>query len=600
MDFKMITMRKIYLFLTLFSFLSIASCSDDKQSDDGFDPDRDITEERGEAPGAEYTAEKEVKYVDVFYYLPEGVAAAPDWQWRLSGVVGHVQDFFSGNLKKFYNINKTFEVVRNKVNPKYVRIHLLQGKYRITDLENTDIESERLLLANDMADRLTEYWNANPSEKQGHHHLLLCPEELMYSGNVRFYYERGVRDYLSYVACDRETFNIKYFNYEGLRRRYLQKLPLVLQFSGQCFGLDPNSQNAQQLFNSLMSDVSPYVSNPDLVRITQADALILDQSEAFNPRSQVEKYNNYPATGDFVIEDVRLVATTTSVVINCEFFSKIPVVRMIAFDQPWQATDSYGDLDETINIARPTPNRYSVAFASEALEGEAAGNGKYKYQAQISIPNSFIDDTYKGPFASRIYGKSEYRLKFILDNGFVYPESDTVYYADALVYPDRLRYQYYWIPAAEIGTYAVQLLTDVRQRNDEVYPIGRNWTTNPMNAYAVIDGRTASVWQASLKDGKTAEVEINIPDEGGYMVDGVRLWTRGELSPVTVSVFIRMGDTEKLVVDNRLIPGDEAMYKYIDFDRAEGVSAIRVRVDKGLGTDVEIGEIEIFRNLDKE
>ncbi|MEG0797140.1 MAG: hypothetical protein RR397_11655, partial [Odoribacter sp.] len=63
--------------------------------------------------------------------------------------------------------------------------------------------------------------------------------------------------------------------------------------------------------------------------------------------------------------------------------------------------------------------------------------------------------------------------------------------------------------------------------------------------------------------------------------------------------YVQVGEIEKLVVDNRLIPGDENMYKYIDFDRVVGVNRVKIRVEEGQGSEMEVGEIDVYKNLDR-
>ncbi|MEG0797141.1 MAG: hypothetical protein RR397_11660, partial [Odoribacter sp.] len=288
--------------------------------------------------------------------------------------------------------------------------------------------------------------------------------------------------------------------------------------------------NAQQSFMSLTQRYN-YANVPDYVRLTEADALILDQCGAFNPRSQGVRYDEYPE--HFSIRDVTMVAAGSKTVINCEFSSDVPVLRMFVFNDPWTAVDYYGEPSLEDDENRRLPDENSIIFSSNLLQETSSVNGVYIYQTKIEIPHSFIYNEFKKPLYPLEYGKSEFQFKFLLKNGLVHPEVDSVYYTDAEVHPDRFRYQYYWIPGVEADSYAAQLLTDVRQRNDEIYE-RRGWMTLPEIAEDVLDGDVATIWKSAVDDDEKPEIQILMPKV--MTVDGIRIRTESKLSPLRVTV----------------------------------------------------------------
>lgn len=576
-------MKKMYLLLTLIVFAGMVSC-DDNDSGTGFDPEKDIVVDRGADPGADYTVEKDVKYVDVFYYIPKGSAPVDDWHWRLSGIATHIQDFFTDNLKKYYQVDKKFEMIRNVANPKYVKIHYLQGSVDLTynKDEGIDVVEKRDAIVAE----INQYWQANPLEKTGHHHFIFMPEnENVLTGGM----SDDNDDFFAFLSYDNVHFDIKYFDYSSTRVRYLDHLGEALYYSGIALGALTNINYATQGFYPLLHADEVYSQYPEQIRLTEADVLALSEREAFNPRSLEPKYGIDLTRDQFEIRGVKMEATATSISISCDFLSEYPVANLLAYEDPWKRMDDDGEPAPEVDMNRGVSYNNITIFCSDRLVSAGKEDGKYVYRATVQVPVSFIPEESKTPIGNMEYAKSEFRLKFLMECGYVFPERDYLYYPDAWVSLDRFRYQYYWIP----GMAQPYLLTDLRDHDEIIY--------TPQEVSSImtkaVDGDKSTSWTGFWQNNSAPEVSVKMLDESST-VDGIRIWAPGDKTPLRLSVYVTAGGVESIVVDNRLVPGDENMYKYIEFDRKENVSQLRVRVEKAKENETSIAEIEVYRKRD--
>lgn len=587
-------MKKIYGLLTVLFLIGIMSCEDDNDPAK-FDPEVDITEDRGVAPGDKYTTEAGTKYVDVFYFIPAGTSPVDDWHWRLSGIVRHVQDYFAENMSKYYQIEKKFELVKNEANPKYIDIRMVQGKHP-ADFYADSIGT--IALANE----LKEYCDSQTEVKTGHHHIVFAPENMRRITNLRHENAEEMPDeFFIFWGCDRTDLSMKYFPYDLYRQRYLKNLGMMLYTAGASFGLMNNDAKAAEPYRSLMSSgLYTYASDPDAVRITGADALILNECEAFNPTSDEVRYDVLPDPDQIMIRSVNIDAQTTRFVVTCMFTTNQPVASLFVFHDPWRAVNEEGEPDEQQDIDTLDEGTTfdAILFGTSDLQETALPNGTYMYSATISMPVSAIKETYKKALKGNEYAKAEFRFRILFKNGFKYPDDAKcgAYFDDVKIRTDRFRYQYYWVEDKPLIPFRNVTAKDKGTWTSEmVYPEAEKEVPE------LLDGDVNTVWEVPFDVESTDKPEVDISFNNYISINGIMIH-RGQqenrASRVTITVWAWDWDANTLmpeeICSKALLVGSEDMYYYFDYKK-DYVWYVSVKLEASDGKDsVSLAEIGAY------
>lgn len=590
-------MKRVYVAFLMLSVLWIAGCKDDDNKT-GFDPEVDITEDRGEAPGVNYTIEAGTKYVDVLYFVSNDIDTVADWHWRLSGVVSHVQEFFATNLQKYYGIEKTFELIRNENNPAYIRINLVKGTRPAAQYkpENDGIEN--------VCDELIAYYKSNPAAKTSHQHIVIVPEEIVAGFmNKSLSIDTDVEnEFFSIWGCDHEKLNMKYFRYGLYRVRHLQALGSILRSTGSMFGLYANRSNALETFTALMGGSLTYANDPEIFRLTEADALMLDRHEAFNPRSTEVMYDAEPDPEKIMMTGFNVEAQTNQFLITATFMTDKPVAAFFVANDPWRSImtepqDSLGFADEeTDKDPGIDTGSDATLFAAYSLNEIVLPNG-YMYEAVTSIPVSSFADAYKMPLLGNDYAKAEFSTYILFKNGFSYPVINTgkEYYNDADLRPHRFRFQYYYVDNKAYIPY-----WNVTPKATDKWTV-ETGSTDGTDAAAAFDLNLTTSWSAPFdrEDPDRPTIKLNLNE--WVHINGVRI-NAGSLPDKAKKVSVIVGaydwDIEAVkdeeIAGNAYLVGEEVMYHYFDFKK-NNCRTITIRVEDSNGdVSTSIAEIGLY------
>lgn len=588
-------MKKIYWLLAVLSFIGIAGC-EDKNDVPGFDPDADITEERGVAPGEDYTVDPDVKYMDVLYFVPAGIAPADDWHWRVSGVVSHVQQYFGENLNKYYGIEKNFELVRNVANPKYVQIHLVTGKQSAGFY--ADSVGQLAFL-----DELVAFYQSNPGVKSSHHHMVIVPEVAGFPvAGLQYEDENEVpTEFFAVYGCDHKDLSMKYFSYDLYRTRYLNRLGEMLYHTAASFGLMNNDAKATDPFRALMSSgLYTYTANPSAVRLTAADALILSENEVFNPKSDEVMYDVWPDKEKIRMQNVDIVAQNSKFVLTCTFMTGQPVSTLLAFHDPWREVneEGYADEEKEIDSLETATTFDAVLFGTSRLTETVVPGAGYLYTGTIEIPMTAIKDDYKKALKGNNYAKAEFRFKLLFKNGYIYPVDGKcgAYYDDVQVRPGRFRYQYYFVDGEPLIPYRSVTAKDKSAWEvDSVSPEGNQ------DGGLLFDNQVSTLWKVPF--GKDADIKPEVRiylgeyvKTNGFMVN--RGTEKDKAQRITITAWAYDWDVAdvvpEIVCNKASLIGSEDMYYYFDYKK-DNVLYFSVKIDASEGEEsVSLAEVGVY------
>lgn len=587
-------MRKIYWLLAVLSLVGIMSCEDDNDPAK-FDPEMDITEERGSAPGEKYVTGPDTKYVDVLYFVPNDMTPVNDWHWRLSGIVCHIQEYFAGNLSKYYNIEKKFELVKNEANPKYVDIRLVTGEHPAAFYQDS---LGTIALTNE----LVKYYENHPEAKTSHQHIVFAPRVFGKMDALQHLNgEKTPDDFFTFLGCDHENLNIKYFRYDLYRERYLKDMGMMLYLSAVSFGLMNNDAPASAPYLALMSSgLYSYVTSPEAVRMTQADALILSECEVFNPQSNDIKYDVLPNPKRILMQSVNIETQSTKFVLTCTFMTEQPVATLLAFHDPWRAIGEGGQADEgqDIDTLNGGTTFDAVLFGTSDLQETVMPGVGYLYNATINVPMTSIKDEYKEALPGNDYAKAEFRFQLLFKNGFKYPDDVKCgeYFADAQMRTNRFRYQYYWAEAKPMIPFRT-----VKAQDKNTWSVAGIYPEGNEEGGLTFDGQTNTLWKVPFDKDADDKPEILINFNAWTSMKGIMIHrgtAKDKAKKITITAYPYDWDVADVVPEEvcskALLVGTEDMYYYFDY-RKDNVMYLNVKIEDSEGKEtVSLAEIGVY------
>lgn len=381
---------------------------------DGDDPTEDIALL---PPGKIYTPEGKYN-LNVVYYVPADVDTLARWHRRMSGITLHTQKFYKENMNRFM-YEKTFGLVVND-NPEYIKVHYIKSKKNSSAMQEKDIAG--------MTEEIMTYFKENPTEQTSNHFLVYMPK---YKGSfmgVGFRKSEGstltAPDLaFAFAGCDALKFDIKYFPSAKARSLNLASLGEVLYQLGRSFLLtNNNGKNAQATYSLMGTELIKfsnsytttyyhmrYKETPDKIRLTETDAMRLNQIQMFN---EEHTYKDTRVTMEKV--DLRY-ENDSLILVNMSFRSPDEIVAAIIYNDPWRSFRNNATRDTTID-QDPLVDSGGDAITYYVRDLKKEGD---LYQASFVLPWDEMMSTSKYAFAERI--NAEIRFSFVGKGGIPYP-----------------------------------------------------------------------------------------------------------------------------------------------------------------------------------
>lgn len=368
-------------------------------------------------PGVTYTPE--AKYnLNVVYYVPADVDSLASWHHRLSGITLHAQKFYKDNMKRHMH-EKTFGLVVNE-NLEYIRVHYIKSKLKSAAMGLKDM--------NAMTEEIMSYFKENPTEQKSNHFLVYMPK---YTGS---FMGTGFRKSegstliapdlaFAFAGCDIPKFNIKYYVSPKARKNYLASLGDVLYQLGRSFLLTDNNGKESDPAYSLMGTELIKFSNshtttyyhmryketPDKIRLTETDAMRLNQIQLFN---EEHTYKDTRVTMEKV--DLRY-ENDSLILVDMSFRSSDEIVAAIIYNDPWRSYFDNRTQDPTID-RDPLTNTGGDAITYYVRDLKKEGD---LYKASFKLPWDEMMLSSKNNFADE--NQAEIRFSFIGKGGIPYP-----------------------------------------------------------------------------------------------------------------------------------------------------------------------------------
>ncbi|AWW31577.1 hypothetical protein DN752_16395 [Echinicola strongylocentroti] len=315
--------------------------------------------------------------LNVVYFVPSDIEPLANYHERLSGVMLFMQDWFEDEMTALGFPGKTFGLLKSEVDPSYVKVILIRGEGGQDDYPYQGGGSSA-------GAEIRQYFQAHPAEEASDHTLVFMPSRTggngWDAGGVPFY---GLGKWC--YALDYLHFDMSYWQ-DGSRQGDELWIGGTIHELGHGLNLPHNKHKATDNWTSMMSwGNHEFNDTPDQVKLTLADALILNNNQVVNESTGSGHY-----TGEvgFNLKSMRIHADNQNLYLKARAESDIPFNGVIAYNDP---KTSSGD-----------GNYNAITWATNnIIEGDSVS---------LTMPLAGIDQDFKQyPF--------ELRVRFLHTNG---------------------------------------------------------------------------------------------------------------------------------------------------------------------------------------
>ncbi|WP_200975993.1 discoidin domain-containing protein [Echinicola sp. 20G] len=261
--------------------------------------------------------------LNVVYFVPADIEPLENYHERLSGIMLFMQDWFQDEMTELGFPGKTFGLLKSEVDPDYVKVIVVRGQ---GGQEDYPYEGG----GNAAGNEIRSYFNAHPDEEAGAHTLVFMPsrtgENGWDAGGVPFY---GLGKWC--YALDYLNYDMRYWQ-DGSRQGDELWIGGTIHELGHGLNLPHNKHKATDGWTSMMSwGNHEFNDTPDQVKLTFADALILNNNQIMNKDAGSDHYQ-----GDlgFNLKSMRIYADGENLYLKSRFESEIDINGVIVYNDP--------------------------------------------------------------------------------------------------------------------------------------------------------------------------------------------------------------------------------------------------------------------------
>ncbi len=327
-----------------------------------------------EYPAVAYNSPN-AKNLNVFYFIPSDVTAAPDFKNRLDSILLSAQTYLGNEMQRNGRGYKTFNIPTNPARTK-VKIIVVNGKKPIASYPYEGNGAGAVLA------ELDEYRTANPSAFYGSHSLILLPA---------FRYDpitATLDGRVPYFGLGRDCFAL---DYADMRQSLLgvdtPKGDLAGTYIGGMVhemghGLNlPHNRTkvSETALGTLLMGAGNYTYGKTTTTLSAADAAILNRNEVFNDNS-LSYYG--PESATIASLHAFYSATKRAIVITGRVASAgSPVTDVTFYNDP----APFGGNQDYDAVSWQTPVMATDSFYVEEPVDEFQVNNSSQYQLRIKL-----------------------------------------------------------------------------------------------------------------------------------------------------------------------------------------------------------------------